>query len=179
MTNGVAAGNARVTLVLGGARSGKSRYALELAMAAKPPRVYIAPAEALDDEMRARIAEHKAARGQEWSTIEAPIELAAALISAPASAPVVIDCLTLWLSNLMIGNHEIDEAVTSFEAALDRRLGPSILVSNEVGLGVVPDTPLGRAFRDRAGSLHQRIAAKAERVVFMVAGVPMTVKDLA
>ena len=173
-----AAGHARLTLVLGGARSGKSRYALDLAMASTPPFVYIATAEALDEEMRTRIAEHRAARGQDWSTIEAPIDLAAALTSAPASVPVVVDCLTLWLSNLMIGYHEIDEAVTNFEAGLDRRLGPTILVYNEVGLGVVPETPLGRAFRDRAGALHQRIAAKAERVVFMVAGIPMTVKDL-
>jgi adenosyl cobinamide kinase/adenosyl cobinamide phosphate guanylyltransferase len=173
-----AAGHARLTLVLGGARSGKSRYALDLAMAGHPPFVYIATAEALDEEMRSRIAEHKAARGQDWSTIEAPIDLGAALASAPASAPVVVDCLTLWLSNLMIGYHEIDAAVTSFEEALDRRSAPTILVSNEVGLGVVPETQLGRAFRDRAGSLHQRLAAKAERVVFMVAGVPMRVKDL-
>jgi adenosyl cobinamide kinase/adenosyl cobinamide phosphate guanylyltransferase len=173
-----AVADTRLTLVLGGARSGKSRYALNLAMASTPPWVYIATAEALDDEMRTRIAEHKSARGQEWSTIEAPIDLAAAMASAPASAPVVVDCLTLWLSNLMIGHHEIDEAAKDFEKALDRRLAPTILVSNEVGLGVVPETPLGRAFRDRAGSLHQRIAARAGRVVFMVAGMPMTVKDL-
>jgi len=172
------AGQARLTLVLGGARSGKSRYALDLAMASKSPWVYIATAEALDEEMRTRITEHRQARGQDWSTIEAPIDLAAALTSAPTSAPVVVDCLTLWLSNLMIGHHDIDEATINFEAALGRRLAQTILVSNEVGLGVVPETQLGRAFRDRAGSLHQRIAAKAERVVCMVAGIPMTVKDL-
>jgi adenosyl cobinamide kinase/adenosyl cobinamide phosphate guanylyltransferase len=126
--------------------------------------------------MRTRIAEHKAARGQDWSTIEAPVDLAAGLTAAPASAPVVVDCLTLWLSNLMIGYHEIDEAVTGFEGALARRLAPTIIVSNEVGLGVVPETQLGRAFRDRAGTLHQRLAAKAEGVVLMVAGIPMRLK---
>lgn len=178
MTDGNAAGHARLTIVLGGARSGKSRYALDLAMASPPPWAYIATAEALDEEMRTRIAEHRSARGQDWSTIEAPIDLAAGLSSAPASAPAVVDCLTLWLSNLMIGYHEMDAALTSFEGALDRRLAPTILVSNEVGLGVVPETQLGRSFRDRAGILHQRLAAKAERVVLMVAGVPMTVKDL-
>jgi len=125
--------------------------------------------------MAARIAEHRARRGDGWQTIEAPIDLAGALDAAGAR-PVLVDCLTLWLSNLMLAGHDITAASRTLEAALRRRQTPSILVSNEVGLGIVPETPLGRAFRDNAGRLHQQIASYADRVLFMVAGLPMTVK---
>jgi adenosyl cobinamide kinase/adenosyl cobinamide phosphate guanylyltransferase len=168
--------NPLLTFVLGGARSGKSRHAQSLARANPAPWVMIATAEALDEEMRQRIAEHKRDRGESWITMEAPIDLAGALTEALAEAPVVIDCLTLWLSNLVLGDHDLDLAVTGLEAALRARTAPTILVSNEVGLGIVPETPLGRAFRDKAGSLNQRLAARAGHVVFMVAGLPMTVK---
>lgn len=166
----------RLTLVLGGARSGKSAYALELAMAASPPWIYVATAEAGDEEMRARIAEHQAARGEGWSTVEAPLDLPKALLAAATDTPVVVDCITLWLSNLMLGSRNADASVVALEMALKRREAPTILVSNEVGLGIVPDTPLGRDFRDKAGSLNQRLAELSGRVVFMVAGQPMTVK---
>jgi adenosylcobinamide kinase / adenosylcobinamide-phosphate guanylyltransferase len=176
MASDQAAGAGRLTLVLGGARSGKSRYAQTLAMALPPPWIFIATAEARDSEMAARIAAHRRMRGEGWLTTEAPVDLAGAVAEAPAGVPILIDCLTLWLTNLMLCGHDIEAAVAGFEAALEMRGAPTIAVSNEVGLGIVPDTPLGRAFRDRAGALNQRLAAKADEVVLMVAGLPMTVK---
>jgi adenosyl cobinamide kinase/adenosyl cobinamide phosphate guanylyltransferase len=164
-----------VTLILGGARSGKSRHAEAIIQALAPPWTYIATGQAFDDEMRERIAEHRRRRGDGWRTIEAPTDLAAALAEA-GDAPVLIDCLTLWLTNLMLGNHGVAAAVSVFEEALAKRTAPTLLVSNEVGLGLVPETPLGRRFRDEAGRLNQRIAAKAGRVLFMIAGLPTTVK---
>jgi adenosylcobinamide kinase / adenosylcobinamide-phosphate guanylyltransferase len=162
--------------VLGGARSGKSRYAQELAMTAPPPWTFIATAEAGDDEMKARIEAHRRARGDGWTTIEAPLDLAGAMARADHGAPLLVDCLTLWLSNLMLGDHDVDGAIAAFDRALDARHASTIVVANEVGLGIVPETPLGRDFRDRAGALNQRLAAKAGHVVLMVAGLPMTVK---
>jgi adenosyl cobinamide kinase/adenosyl cobinamide phosphate guanylyltransferase len=161
--------------VLGGARSGKSRHAEHLMTEHEPPWVYIATAQAFDDEMQARIADHQSRRGAGWHTIEAPVDLAGALADA-AERPVLVDCLTLWLSNLMLAGRDTDAAFEALEISLQRRVGPSILVASEVGLGIVPETRLGRAFRDRAGLLHQRIAAQADRVLFVVAGLPMTVK---
>jgi adenosylcobinamide kinase/adenosylcobinamide-phosphate guanylyltransferase len=120
------AGRARLTLVLGGARSGKSRHAQILAMATPPPWVYIATAQALDDEMRERIEKHKASRGNGWSTIEEPIELARAVAEAPAQAPLVIDCITLWLSNLMLGGRDVDAAMARFVKSLATRQASSI-----------------------------------------------------
>lgn len=164
-----------MTLILGGARSGKSRYA-ELLLTKHPePWTYIATAQAFDAEMQARIAEHQARRQTGWHTIEAPIDLPNALVAA-STHPVLIDCLTLWLTNLMLGNHDIAAATANLEAALNQRRQPTVLVSNEVGLGIVPETPLGRSFRDEAGCLNQRLAAHADHVLFMVAGLPMTLK---
>ena len=164
-----------VTLVLGGARSGKSRHAETLLMRHAGPWVYVATGEPLDDEMRQRIADHERRRGPGWRTFEEPIALSEAII-ATSELPVLVDCLTLWLTNLMLGDHDIEAASAALEAALAARPAPTILVSNEVGLGLVPDTGLGRAFRDQAGRLNQRIAAQAGRVLFMVAGLPLTVK---
>jgi adenosylcobinamide kinase/adenosylcobinamide-phosphate guanylyltransferase len=126
--------------------------------------------------MAARIAEHRRRRGEGWLTLEAPVDLAGGLAEAPPEAPVLVDCLTLWLTNLMLGEHDIGAAAAALERALDARSGPAVLVSNEVGLGIVPDNALARDFRDQAGRLHQRLAARADRVLFMVAGLPMTVK---
>ena len=140
------------------------------------PWVYVATAEAHDDEMAARIAEHQARREAGWQTIEAPHELAEAIRAAPKGAVVLVDCLTLWLSNIMHGPFDIDRTVGQLEAALHTRENATVLVSNEVGLGLVPETPLGRAFRDAQGRLNQRIAAIASRVVLVVAGQPLIVK---
>jgi adenosyl cobinamide kinase/adenosyl cobinamide phosphate guanylyltransferase len=163
-----------LTLVLGGARSGKSRFAEDLVTRLPPPWVYIATAQAFDDEMRARVAEHRARRAAGWRTVGAPLDLAAALRDA-GDAPVLVDCLTLWLTNLMVGDSDLEAAAAALDAALERT-APTVLVSNEVGLGIVPDNALARRFRDEAGRLHQRIAARAGHVVFLVAGLPMFVK---
>ncbi len=125
--------------------------------------------------MRARIAEHQGRRGQGWRTIEAPVSLADA-VAGQADRPVLVDCLTLWLTNLMLGGHDIQAATAALEAALNDRHAPTVLVSNETGLGLVPPTPLGRTFRDEAGRLNQRMAARAGHVVFMIAGLPLTLK---
>ncbi|MEP1143246.1 MAG: bifunctional adenosylcobinamide kinase/adenosylcobinamide-phosphate guanylyltransferase [Henriciella sp.] len=163
--------------ILGGARSGKSQRAQTLAESLGDRRVFTATAEAWDDEMAERISRHKADRGSGWSTIEVPLDLVEALSSAADKGDVcVVDCLTLWLSNLM--HHERDvTAETSLlcEAIADMPI-PIILVSNEVGLGIVPETPLGRAFRDAQGRLNQDVASVCERVEFIAAGLPMTLK---
>lgn len=165
-----------LTLVLGGARSGKSRYAEQAVMASPPPWVYVATAEPFDDEMKARIAGHRGRRGGQWQTDEAPLDLAGAISNAPASATVLVDCLTLWLSNLMFKGRDIDAETQRLETALAVRKAPSVLVSNEVGSGIVPDNAEARRFRDLQGRLNQRIAARADRVVLLVAGLPMVVK---
>jgi adenosylcobinamide kinase / adenosylcobinamide-phosphate guanylyltransferase len=166
---------ASMTFVLGGARSGKSAYAERIITALPSPWVYIATAHAGDDEMQARIALHRARRDERWMTVEAPIDIAGA-IDAAGKQPVLIDCLTLWLTNLLLGEHDIDSQVQSLEAALRARDGITVLVANEVGLGIVPDNALARAFRDWAGRVNQHFAARADSVVFMVAGLPMRVK---
>ena len=166
----------RLTLVLGGARSGKSRYAESLIAAEPPPWLYVATAEAGDAEMAKRIATHRARRGKDWCTIEAPNDLAGAIANASAGSAVLIDCLTLWLSNRMLAEADMDQEIESLEAALTKHEGAIVLVSNEVGSGVVPDNALARQFRDLQGQLNQRIAAKSDRVVLMVAGLPLTVK---
>ena len=166
-----------ITLVLGGARSGKSRYAEWLIATYPPPWMYIATAEARDDEMAERIAAHRARRDAGWRTIETPHDIADALAAAPADAAVLVDCLTLWLANVLEGTHDIDAQTARLQDVLAARVGPTVLVSNEVGLGIVPDNALARRFRDLQGTLNQRIAAQAQRVVMMVAGVPIAVKS--
>jgi adenosylcobinamide kinase / adenosylcobinamide-phosphate guanylyltransferase len=169
-----------LTLVLGGARSGKSRYAEALIEEAAPEALYLATAEALDDEMRARIRHHRARRGARWTTREAPLDLAAALVElARPERPVLVDCLTLWLSNLLIAGRDVDAATAGLLATLPRLAGPVVLVANEVGLGIVPDNALARAFRDHAGRLNQAVAAEAQRVVLVAAGLPLVLKDIA
>lgn len=166
----------KLTLVLGGARSGKSRHAEALVTGEPAPWIYIATARILDEEMALRVAEHRRRRGDGWITEDAPVELARTLREAPAGAPVLVDCLTLWLTNLMLEEHDLAAAVSALEQAIAARDAPVVLVSNEVGLGIVPENALARRFRDEAGRLHQRLAARADRVLFMVAGLPMTVK---
>jgi adenosylcobinamide kinase/adenosylcobinamide-phosphate guanylyltransferase len=166
---------AKLTLVLGGARSGKSRYAEGLITALPPRWTYIATAEAGDDEMAARIAGHRARRGTQWHTVEASRALVQAL-SACGAEPVLVDCLTLWLSNLMLAEADIDAETVQLEQVLAAANGPRVLVANEVGSGIVPSTALGRRFRDQQGLLNQRIAACAERVILTVAGLPLALK---
>jgi adenosylcobinamide kinase/adenosylcobinamide-phosphate guanylyltransferase len=169
-------GRARLTLVLGGARSGKSRHAETLITALPPPWLYVATAQAFDDEMARRIAEHRARRGAGWQTVEAPRNLPQALDEAPTRTPILVDCLTLWLSNLLLAAADIDQECDSFQAALSRRNGPTVLVANEVGLGIVPDNALARRFRDAAGRLNQQMAGRADRVFFVAAGLPLQLK---
>jgi len=168
---------AKLTLVLGGARSGKSRYAEGLMAALPPPWIYVATAEAGDAEMAGRIALHRARRGGDWQTIEAPHDLPAALAVAAAGAPVLVDCTTLWLSNRMLAGADMEAEAARLETALDDRRGVAVLVSNEVGFGIVPDNALARRFRDLQGRLNQRLAARADRVVLVVAGLPVVVKE--
>ena len=162
-----------LTLVLGGARSGKSRHAEALVTALPGPWVYVATAQAFDDEMRARIAAHRAARRDGWITEERPFDLAAALAT---DRPALVECLTLWLTNALVRGDDVSVARATLDLALDARRAPTVMVSNEVGLGIVPDNALARTFRDEAGRLHQHLTARADRVVFMVAGLPMVVK---
>jgi adenosylcobinamide kinase / adenosylcobinamide-phosphate guanylyltransferase len=169
-------GSDRFTLILGGARSGKSRHAEALIMAHQPPWVYLATAQALDAEMAARIAQHRSRRDQRWQTLEAPRDLPHAVDAAPPDTPLLIDCLTLWLSNEMLASVDLGAATDDLEAALGRRRASVVAVANEVGLGIVPDTVLGRRFRDAAGILNQRLAMRADRVVLLVAGMPMILK---
>jgi len=165
----------KLTLVLGGARSGKSRYAESLITALPPPWIYVATAESGDEEMAARIESHRQRRDAQWRTIEAPRELAKAL-SACGDEPVLVDCLTLWLSNLMLAEANIEKEIAQLEKALMSARARLVLVANEVGSGIVPSYPLGRRFRDLQGTLNQRIAASAERVILMVAGLPLVLK---
>ncbi len=168
----------RLTLVLGGARSGKSRYAESLIAAGPPPWLYVATAEAGDAEMAKRIAAHRARRDEGWRTVEAPHDLAGALRAAPREVAVLVDCLTLWLSNRLLAEADLDQEIAALESALANRDGVVVLVANEVGSGIVPDNALARRFRDLQGTLNQRMAARASRVVLMVAGLPLQVKGI-
>ncbi len=165
-----------LTLVIGGARSGKSRHAEALLAAAPGPWVYVATAEARDAEMAARIAEHRARRGAGWSTVEAPRDLAGALGILPPEAAALVDCLTLWLSNAMLAEADLCAETDRLLGALAARQGPVWIVSNEVGQGVVPGNALARRFRDAAGLLNQRVAAVADRVDLVTAGLPLRLK---
>lgn len=169
----------RATLILGGARSGKSSYGESLALASGLAPVYLATARAGDGEMRARIARHRERRaGQGWRLVEEPTELAAALRrEATAGTVVLVDCLSMWLSNLLVAGCEPEPPAAALLEAIDSVEGQLLLVSSEVGLGVVPATSLGRRFRDRLGELHQEIARGAGTVVMMVAGLPLLVKQ--
>ena len=171
------------TLVLGGARSGKSTHAEKLVTGTlfggvPRPAVYIATAQAGDVEMATRIMAHRSRRGSAWTTIEEPLKLADALATAATRRqPVLVDCLTLWLSNLMHAGADVDEVTDELLAAVGELATPIVFVSNEVGLGIVPDSPLGRTFRDAQGRLNMRMADRADRVILMAAGLPLTMKD--
>ncbi|WP_286949841.1 MULTISPECIES: bifunctional adenosylcobinamide kinase/adenosylcobinamide-phosphate guanylyltransferase [Brevundimonas] len=171
-----------LTLVLGGARSGKSSYAQrqaeQAAEAAGRPPLFIATAEAFDDEMRDRIARHQAERGQGWRQIEAPLDLAEAVRALSAEDIAVVDCLTLWLSNQMLAERDLAAAVDDLAQALAACPATLWVVSNEVGWSLVPDNPLGRRFRDEAGRLNQRIAAVADAACLIVAGMRLPLERI-
>jgi len=166
-----------LTLVLGGARSGKSRYAEGLVESQDGSCIYLATATAGDVEMEDRIARHRVRRGERWETVEVPLELAGALQThASGGQAVMVDCLTLWLSNLMFAEKDPERACEELVQVLPGLSGPVVFVSNEVGLGIVPGDSLSRAFRDHAGLLHQALADVCDSVVFMVAGLPHHLK---
>lgn len=173
-----------LTLVLGGARSGKSHHAETLIAAhldagtsiVRP--TYIATAEAGDGEMVTRIAQHRARRGDRWHTEETLLALADTIVAATSDGqPALVDCLTLWLSNVMHAELDLDAETATLLDAFTHANGPVVCVSNEVGLGIVPDNELARAFRDAAGRLNQQVAAQADRVDFVAAGLPITLKS--
>jgi adenosylcobinamide kinase/adenosylcobinamide-phosphate guanylyltransferase len=171
-TNNLAA----LTLVIGGARSGKSRLAEGLITASALPRHYIATAEAWDDEMRARIAQHQADRGADWTTWSAPKDVAAVLGQIPPGQAVLLDCATLWLTNHLLADADIPAKSAELLTALRACASPVVVVSNEVGFGIVPENALARAFRDHQGRLNQQIASQADLVVGVMAGLPFTLK---
>jgi adenosylcobinamide kinase/adenosylcobinamide-phosphate guanylyltransferase len=169
-----------LTLIIGGARSGKSAMAVSLAEAEARRRggtpVMIATAEALDAEMAERIARHRAERGPTWRTLEAPLALAEALGGLSAEDCAVVDCLTLWLSNLMLAEADLEAAFDGLLAAAAASPAALVMVANEVGLGIVPENALARRFRDEAGRLNRRVADQAERVIVVFAGQALTLK---
>jgi adenosylcobinamide kinase/adenosylcobinamide-phosphate guanylyltransferase len=164
-------------LVLGGARSGKSRYAQARAEGLDAELVFIATAQAFDAEMVDRIARHRADRDARWATVEAPVALAAAIrAECREDRVLLIDCLTLWTSNLLLAEHDIPAAADQLIMAIHEATGPLILVSNEVGLGIVPDNELARRFRDEAGRVNQQVAAAVDEAMFIAAGLPLRLK---
>ena len=166
-------------LILGGARSGKSAYAESLVTALEPPYIYIATAQILDDEMQTRVRAHRNRRNANWETIEAPFTLIETLVTHnPHRKPVLIDCLTLWLSNLILQPSTVPppDAVTTLCALLPTLLFPLFIVSNEVGAGIVPDNALAREFRDLAGYANQKVAQACSTVTLVVAGLPLRLK---
>ena len=166
-----------VTLVLGGARSGKSRFAESLVMERGMQCVYVATAEPVDDEMARRVEAHRARRGQAWRTVEAPIELTRAVgRESTPRACLLVDCLTVWLGNLMHHGRDVDAAASALLESLAAAPGPLVLVANEVGLGIVPDNAMARAFRDHAGRLNQAVARVSESVYFVAAGISVPIK---
>jgi adenosylcobinamide kinase/adenosylcobinamide-phosphate guanylyltransferase len=168
----------KIVFILGGSRSGKSTYALEQASTVSGEKAFIATAEILDEEMRVRIQKHKKERGKDWDTYEEPLYIASLIESLKNRYDVVlIDCLTLWLSNIMHAGLDVEDEVKRFASTISDNC-PALLyiVSNEVGLGIVPESPLGRKYRDNLGFLNRRTASVATDVYFMVAGIPLKVK---
>jgi adenosylcobinamide kinase/adenosylcobinamide-phosphate guanylyltransferase len=165
------------TLILGGAASGKSQFAEDTALRHPGARIYIATAQAWDDEMRAKIAAHKATRaGQEWDTVEAPLDLPAAIGAQTGAGVILVDCVTMWLSNVILAERCWQEALCALVAALSRAAAPVVLVSNEVGQGIVPENALARRFRQAQGQTNQRLAAECDTVIAVMAGLPLALK---
>ncbi len=169
--------SAKITFVIGGARSGKSSFTLNEASKVQGQKAYIATAEALDEEMKARIEKHKKERGSEWDTHEEPIKISAVLSDIKNKySVIVLDCLTVWLSNIMQNRLDIENEISTFVKSLEDSLCHVFIVSNEVGMGIVPDNELARRFRDLAGFLNQKVAEIADRVYLVTAGIPLKIK---
>ncbi len=165
-----------LTLVLGGAASGKSTFAESLVLKVDRPPIYIATAQVFDDEMAKKVSRHREMRGASWITIEEPLDLSSALNTVAEGQPVLIDCATLWLTNVILGDHDVKVQSAALMTAISRCAGPVVVVSNEVGQGIVPDNALSRQFRNAQGQLNQDIAAQAELVVAVMAGLPLALK---
>jgi adenosylcobinamide kinase / adenosylcobinamide-phosphate guanylyltransferase len=166
-----------VSLILGGARSGKSRLAEVIVARENKSAVYVATAQAHDEEMAQRITAHRERRGPNWRTQEIPLDLAQDLPGLLRTAdPILVDCLTLWLSNIMGGQRDAEAEIAALIAGLALARGPLVLVSNETGLGIVPDNALARRFRDLSGVMNQQIAAAADNVLLVAAGLPLVMK---
>lgn len=166
----------KLTLVLGGAGSGKSQWAETLVKNAGADRIYLATARVWDDEMRDKVDRHRVQRGDGWTTIEAPMHIGPALTQARPDQVVLLDCATMWLSNHLLDGSDMALAEAEFLAALDDCRAPVVIVSNEVGMSVVPENALARRFRDAQGALNQRLAARAGLVVAVMAGLPLALK---
>jgi adenosylcobinamide kinase/adenosylcobinamide-phosphate guanylyltransferase len=164
------------SLITGGARSGKSVFAENLTLSKGDRAIYIATAESFDSEMEARIQAHQDRRGPEWDTLYAPVDLLAALTQSDGSLPRLVDCLTLWVSNMMLADLDWRSAATQLAATIKTQKAPVIFVTNEVGMGIVPENKLARQFRDAAGWVNQTIAAEVDELYFCVSGYPMKVK---
>lgn len=165
-----------LTLVLGGAASGKSAFAEGIVTASGRARVYLATARALDDEMRAKLLRHRQRRGPDWRTIEAPLDPGPALATASDRDAVLFDCITLWLSNHLLAHHDLESAQATLFSALETCAAPVVMVSNEVGLSVVPENALARKFREAQGRINQQLASRADLVVNVIAGLPLVLK---
>lgn len=166
----------RLTVVLGGASSGKSAFAEALVVATGAPRVYVATSQVFDEEMAAKVRDHLASRGTGWHTIEEPLDMAAALAQVPEDHVVLLDCASMWLTNHMMAEHDLSQQTEALIAALQACKGRIVLVTNEVGMGIVPDNALARRFRIAQGQLNQRLAQVADLAVFVVAGLPQVLK---
>lgn len=165
-----------LTLVVGGAASGKSAYAERIVAATGRARLYIATAEVRDEEMRAKVARHREARGPDWRTVEAPLDTDSALASAGADEVVLFDCATLWLTNHMLAGSDLHARASHLLATVTACAAPVVIVSNEVGAGIVPENKLARDFRQAQGQLNQQLAAAADTVVTVIAGLPLALK---
>lgn len=166
----------RLSFVVGGARSGKSRFAEALVKSAGGNRCYIATAQSYDDEMEQRIRQHQLDRGPDWDTIEAPMDLSGAILNVPHGSVTLIDCATLWLSNHLLAESDLAAEAELLLQSLSKAENPVVIVSNEVGMGIVPENRLARQFRDAQGRLNQKLAAQADLVVTVIAGLPLVLK---
>lgn len=166
----------RATLIFGGAASGKSRYAEQLVNASGRDRVYIATAQAFDEEMKTKIARHKARRGEGWEVLEKPFAMPDAIKTIPADKVILVDCLTIWLSNYMLAKMPVEELADQLLKGLSEARAPVVMVSNETGQSVVPESELGRQFRQAQGELNQAVANYSDLVVNVMAGLPLVLK---